>query len=75
MRERLSRVVRLAVALAAIAGGAAFIGAPADAIDLWPYPHSCYAGCCDRCQGGLCCFQQPPLPGPGDQPVPDVPAL
>jgi hypothetical protein len=63
MKGVLARAVATALALAAIAFAAvSVVTIPAEA--EWPeiYQHSCYAGCCYKCQGGLCCYDEPPIP-------------
>ena len=73
-KGRLGGLLRVTLASVAIAvGTVSIIDARADASSADPYPHSCYAGCCDTCQGGLCCFDEPPLPDPDRVPLPIIP--
>jgi hypothetical protein len=63
----LTRVAATALALAAI-GFAAISMATTSAEAQWPseikkYKYSCFAGCCSECSFGLCCFNEPPIPG------------
>lgn len=74
MSQRLPGMLRTLVALTAIAIAAwSMVSVAATANDFVTYPHSCYAGCCDTCQGGLCCYDSPRDPSPDDVPAPWLP--
>lgn len=74
MNQSLPAVLRATMAVAAIAIAAwSMMSASANAGDFVNYPHSCYAGCCGTCSGGLCCYDSPRDPGPDDVPAPWLP--
>ncbi len=58
-----SMMLRLALAMGAIGfAGISILGVPALESRQDVFQHSCYAGCCGSCQGGLCCYDWPPFP-------------
>ena len=74
MSRKLPAMLRALIAVTAIAIAAwSMASVPALGNDFVTYPHSCYAGCCETCQGGLCCYDLPRDPNPDDVPAPWLP--